>query len=233
MLESPQALDRTIFLTLNGMHTPYWDSFMYIFTSKFIWIPLYASILYVLYKNMNIRMVIFTTLMFALLITLADQTCSSILRPIFERPRPSRNPEIADLVHLVNGKRGGKFGFPSCHAANTFALACFIMLLFKNRALTTFFMLWAIVTCYTRIYVGVHYPGELLFGTIVGFTMGIITYGIYRSLLRMNNIANVLRFHEDYNLVKHPSHMQHTSIIIYTGLITIAAFAVYSIWWRI
>ncbi|HJA15556.1 MAG TPA: phosphatase PAP2 family protein, partial [Candidatus Butyricimonas faecavium] len=165
MLESPQALDRTIFLTLNGMHTPYWDSFMYIFTSKFIWIPLYASILYVLYKNMNIRMVIFTTLMFALLITLADQTCSSILRPIFERPRPSRNPEIADLVHLVNGKRGGKFGFPSCHAANTFALACFIMLLFKNRALTTFFMLWAIVTCYTRIYVGVHYPGDLLFGT--------------------------------------------------------------------
>ena len=233
MLESPQALDRTIFLTLNGMLTPYWDSFMYILTSKFIWIPLYASILYVLYKNMNIRMVIFTTLMFALLITLADQTCSSILRPIFERPRPSRNPEIADLVHLVNGKRGGKFGFPSCHAANTFALACFIMLLFKNRALTTFFMLWAIVTCYTRIYVGVHYPGDLLFGTIVGFTMGIITYGIYRSLLRMNNIANVLRFHEDYNLVKHPSHMQHTSIIIYTGLITIAAFAVYSIWWRI
>ena len=86
MLESLQALDRTVFLALNGMHTPYWDSFMYIFTSKLVWIPLYVSILYVLYKNMNIRMVIFTTLMFALLIALADQTCSSILRPIFERP---------------------------------------------------------------------------------------------------------------------------------------------------
>ncbi len=91
MLESLQALDRTVFLALNGMHTPYLDSFMYIFTSKLVWIPLYASILYVLYKNMNIRMVIFTTLMFALLIALADQTCSSLLRPIFERPRPSRN----------------------------------------------------------------------------------------------------------------------------------------------
>ncbi len=94
-------------------------------------------------------------------------------------------------------------------------------------------MLWAIVTCYTRVYVGVHYPGDLLFGTIVGFTVGAVTYGIYRFLLRVNSITNVLRFHEDRKLVKHPSHMQHTSIIIYTGLITIAAFAVYSIWWRI
>ena len=232
MLESLQALDRTVFLALNGMHTPYLDSFMYIFTSKLVWIPLYASILYVLYKNMNIRMVIFTTLMFALLIALADQTCSSLLRPIFERPRPSRDPDIADMVHLVNGKRGGKFGFPSCHAANTFALACFTMLLFKNRAVTTFFMLWAIVTCYTRIYVGVHYPGDLLFGTAVGFAAGFITYGIYRFSLRVNGIASVLHYQENRALVKRPRNMTHTSVIIYTGLLTIACFAIYCIWWR-
>lgn len=232
MLESLQALDRTIFLTLNEMHTPYLDSFMYIFTSKLVWIPLYASILYVLYKNMNIRMVIFTTLIFALLIVIADQTCSSILRPIFERPRPSRNPEIADLVHIVNGKRGGKYGFPSCHAANTFALACFVMLLFKNKTLTTFFMLWAIATCYTRIYVGVHYPGDLLFGTIVGFTAGTIIYGIYRFCLRADYIAQKLQYYRDRKLVKHPAHMCHTSTIVFTGLLTIAAFAIYSIWWR-
>ena len=232
MLESLQALDRAIFLTLNGMHTPYLDSFMYIFTSKLVWIPLYASILYVLYRNMNIRMVIFTTLMFALLIVIADQTCSSILRPIFERPRPSRNPEIADLVHIVNGKRGGMYGFPSCHAANTFALACFVMLLFKNKALTTFFMLWAIVTCYTRIYVGVHYPGDLLFGTVVGFAAGAITYGIYRFCLHVNSIAHGLQYHQDRKLVKRPTHMRQTSVIIFTGLLTIAAFAIYSIWWQ-
>jgi hypothetical protein len=181
---------------------------------------------------MNIRMVIFTTVMFALLIALADQACSSILRPIFERPRPSRDPGIADLVHIVNGKRGGMYGFPSCHAANTFALACFIMLLFKNRALTTFFMLWAIVTCYTRIYVGVHYPGDLLFGTIVGFAAGAVTYGIYRFCLRVDGIANGLKYHQDRKLVKNPTHMRQTSVIIFTGLLTIAAFAVYSIWWR-
>jgi len=206
---------------------------MYIFTSKLVWLPLYASILYVLYKNMNTRMVIFTTLMFALLIVIADQTCSSILRPIFERPRPSRNPEIADLVHIINGKRGGRYGFPSCHAANTFALACFVMLLFKNKALTAFFMLWAIVTCYTRIYVGVHYPGDLLFGTVVGFAAGTITYGIYRFCLRVDCIAQRLQYYRDRKLVKHPAHMCHTPIIVVTGLLTIAAFAIYSIWWRI
>ena len=233
MLESLQSLDRTLFLFLNGIHSPYWDSFMYIFTSKLVWIPLYLSILYVLYKNMNIRMVIFTTLMFALLIALADQTCSSILRPIFERPRPSRDPEIANLVHIVNGKRGGMYGFPSCHAANTFALACFIMLLFKNKALTLFFMLWAIVTCYTRIYVGVHYPGDLLFGTIVGFAAGIVTYGIYRFCLRINSIVDKLKANQDMKQIKRPSRMQYTSVIIYTGLLTIIAFAVYSFWWRV
>ena len=93
-------------------------------------------------------------------------------------------------------------------------------------------MLWAIVTCYTRIYVGVYYPGDLLFGTLVGFAAGAVTYGIYRFCLRIDGIANGVRFHQDRKLVKHPSHMQYTSIIIYTGLLTIAIFAVYSIWWR-
>lgn len=233
MLESLQSLDQTIFLAINALHTPYLDSFMYIFTGKLVWIPLYMSILYVLYRNFNLRMTIFTAIMFALLIVIADQTCSSILRPIFERPRPSRNPDIADIVHLVNGRRGGKFGFPSCHAANTFALACFAMLLFKNRAVTTFFMLWAIVTCYTRIYVGVHYPGDLLFGTVVGFTAGFVTYGIYRVCLRITPIANMLDYHENRALIKRPHNLDHTSIIIYTGLLTIVCFAIFSIWWRV
>ena len=233
MLESLQSLDQTIFLAINALHTPYLDSFMYIFTGKLVWIPLYMSILYVLYRNFNLRMTIFTAIMFALLIVIADQTCSSILRPIFERPRPSRNPDIADIVHLVNGRRGGKFGFPSCHAANTFALACFAMLLFKNRAVTTFFMLWAIVTCYTRIYVGVHYPGDLLFGTVVGFTAGFVTYGIYRVCLRITPIANMLDYHENRALIKRPRNLNHTSIIIYTGLLTIVCFAIFSIWWRV
>ena len=218
MLESLQALDRTVFLALNGMHTPYWDSFMYIFTSKLVWIPLYVSILYVLYKNMNIRMVIFTTLMFALLIALADQTCSSILRPIFERPRPSRDPAIADIVHIVNGKRGGKFGFPSCHAANTFALACFMMLLFKNRALTTFFMLWAIVTCYTRIYVGVHYPGDLLVGGIIGGLGGWL----------FCTIAHKVAIYLEPSTRTKRKDIKQWSVTIYVGLLTVLGIIIYS-----
>lgn len=232
MLESLQALDRTVFLALNGMHTPYWDSFMYIFTSKLVWIPLYVSILYVLYKNMNIRMVIFTTLMFALLIALADQTCSSILRPIFERPRPFTRPGHRRHRAYCQRETRRKIRVPLLPCGQHVRSGLFHDVIIQNRALTTFFMLWAIVTCYTRIYVGVHYPGDLLFGTLVGFAAGAVTYGIYRFCLRIDGIANGVRFHQDRKLVKHPSHMQYTSIIIYTGLLTIAIFAVYSIWWR-
>ena len=93
-------------------------------------------------------------------------------------------------------------------------------------------MLWAIVTCYTRVYVGVHYPGDLTFRNSCGFAVGAVTYGIYRFCLRVDSIANGVKFHQDRKLVKHPSHIQYTSIIIYTGLLTITIFAVYSIWWR-
>ena len=101
-----------------------------------------------------------------------------------------------------------------------------------KNVVSALFMLWAIVTCYTRIYVGVHYPGDLLFGTVVGFAAGAITYGIYRFCLRVNSIAHSLQYHRDRKLVKHPTHMRQTSVIIFTGLLTIAAFAIYSIWWQ-
>ena len=140
MFEILQQLDERIFLYLNSLHTNYWDSFMSIYTSKWVWIPMYASILYVLSRNLNLRMIAFTTLAFILVITFTDQTCSSILRPIFERFRPSHNPALADLIHLINNKRGGRFGFPSCHAANTFALSCFMAYFFKNKILTFFFI---------------------------------------------------------------------------------------------
>lgn len=233
MLETLKELDQSLFLFINGGHTPYWDTFMYLFTSKWVWIPLYVSILYVLIRNLNIRTAIFTAIAFALLITLADQTCSSVLRPIFERPRPSRDPAIADLVHIVNGKRGGRFGFPSCHAANTFALASFMMLLFKDRALTWFFMLWAIITCYTRIYVGVHYPGDLLFGTLVGFLSGIIVYSLYRYCIPLKGIHSLLKYDITQIRTRLSGNWQHTGTIITIGALTILCFFIAAIWYRV
>lgn len=233
MLETLQHIDQSLFLAVNGWHSPYWDTFMYLFTNKLVWIPLYVSILYVLIRNLNWRMVIFTIIAFALLVTVADQLCSSVLRPVFERPRPSHNPEIADIVHLVNGKRGGQFGFPSCHAANTFALACFVMLLFRNKTLSWFFMLWALVTCYTRAYIGVHYPGDLLFGTVVGFFAGILVYGIYRGCLRFHSLTDLLHYPQDRSRVEHQRPWHSTNLIFIAGVLTVIVFFLVSIWMRV
>lgn len=118
----------------------------------------------------------------AFTIVLADQTGASLIRPIAERLRPSNldNP-ISEMVHIVNGYRSGRYGFPSCHAANTFGLAFFVFYLFRNRLLSTFIFGWAVVTCYSRAYLGVHYPGDLLTGALLGFASASLCYWLFQK----------------------------------------------------
>lgn len=228
MFETLQTWDQSLFLCLNELHSPYWDSFMSLFTGKWIWAGLYASIFYVLFRNFNRRMLVFITLAFILLITISDQACGNLIRPVFERLRPSHDPEIRDQLHLINGRRGGLYGFPSCHASNSFALATFMILLFKNRMLNIFFISWALLTCYTRIYVGVHYPGDLLAGIIVGAASGWLIYGIMRWCLTRNGIYSLLRYEPSTSPILSPEHINNTSAITYTGLLTVGCIAVYS-----
>ena len=88
------------------------------------------------------------------------------------------------MIHIVNGYRGGRYGFPSCHAANTFGLAFFLVYLFRQRMLSVFILLWALVTCYSRAYLGVHYPGDLLAGALLGFIGASLFYGLFRKVCR-------------------------------------------------
>ncbi|MDE6458987.1 MAG: phosphatase PAP2 family protein [Muribaculum sp.] len=184
MIEYLNQLDASILLFFNGMHSPFFDKFMMLCTGRFIWIPMYVTILLILIKSFKPKQVLLYAIALAIAITLTDQTCSSIIRPIFERLRPS-NPEnpLSQYIHIVNGYRGGSYGFPSCHAANSFALAVFVVCLVRRRRLAFFIFGWAILNSYSRIYLGVHYPGDLFIGAIVGSFFG---YICYRAARRFN-----------------------------------------------
>ena len=212
LIQSLADADQTSFLFLNSFHSSFWDYFMTVYTGKFIWVPMYVSILYVLLRNYDWKTVLFCLIAIALTITFADQICATVIRPIVERPRPS-NPAspIADLVYIVNDRRGGGYGFPSCHASNSFGLAFFLILLFRKQWLSLFICCWAIVNCYTRIYLGLHYPGDLIAGMFVGGAGATIMYLLLRLVSK-----------KDFTKAK------QTFVISYVGLITILGIIIYA-----
>ena len=177
-------LDTEIFLWFNSRNNLFWDIAMKMATGKLIWIGLYLSLIYAMYKAYGWKTTLVMAVMSGLAVTAADQMTASVLRPIFERLRPANlNNPISHLVHIVDGYRSGGFSFPSCHAANTFALATLTSLLFRRWRFTVAIVFWAIVNCYSRIYLGVHYPGDLLAGTVIGCLCGGIFYVVGRLII--------------------------------------------------
>lgn len=212
-------IDTHLFLFFNGMHAPFWDYFMKAFTGKIIWVPMYASILYLLLKNFHWKAVLCYVVAIALIITFADQMCSSLIRPVVARLRPA-NPEnpIVDLVHIVNGYRGGRYGFPSCHAANSFGLAMYVVCLFRKRWLSVFIIAWAVLNCYTRIYLGVHYPGDLIVGGVIGGFGGWLFCALaHRAAVYLEPSTRLKR-----------NELKQTSVTIYVGLLTVVGILIYS-----
>lgn len=163
------GLDERLLLAINGCHCAFMDFFMMTVTGKFIWIPFYCLLAVLLYRERGAKDCMVCLVMIALMITAVDQTCSSLIRPAVERLRPSSilNP-LSEEVHLVNGYRGGSFGFPSAHAANTMALAVFLIRTFGRRYLTALLLGWSLLVAYSRVYLGVHYPGDILAGFLIG-----------------------------------------------------------------
>ena len=171
-----KSWDKDLFLCLNGMHSPLWDYTMTLFTLTPTWLLFYGLILFIIGKKYG-KKSLFIFVSITLLILLSDQL-AGLLKHTIQRLRPSNDPGLSQLIHVFFNK-GGEFGFVSAHAANTFAFATFSSLLFKNDRYATFIFPWAVIIAYSRIYLGLHYPGDILGGALLGIGLG---YGIFRLM---------------------------------------------------
>ncbi|MCL1868574.1 MAG: phosphatase PAP2 family protein [Paludibacter sp.] len=169
------TVDTNIFLFLNGLHNAFFDRFMFLTSEKLTWIPLYAAILFLFVKNYGTK-AFWLAIALILSVVVADQIASGIIKNVVERLRPSRDWSLNGLVHTVNGERGGRYGFVSSHAANMFAVAVFTSMVFRQRIYSALILIWAVIVSYSRIYLGVHYPGDILGGIIVGIFSALFFY---------------------------------------------------------
>lgn len=171
MLDTLLKWDTQLFLFLNGLHSPFWDPIMVFASGKLTWLPLYLLLIYFIARKHR-----WTTIWWLVAITLVivatDQISVGLFKNVFQRLRPCHTPELQDLIHLV-GRCGGQFGFVSSHAANTFGVAVFLSLLFSKKWVTYSLLIWAAFVSYSRIYLGVHFPGDVLCGAILGAGIGI------------------------------------------------------------
>lgn len=175
-------LDTRIFLAINGWNSEVWDGIMWWISGKTTWWPFYlALILFMVWKK---RWQLVLMLLFIILvITLADQTSVHLFKNTIQRLRPCHEPSLQGLVHLVNNKCGGSFGFISSHAANTFALALLTLLWIRKRWFTILMIFWALLVAYSRVYLGVHYPGDVMAGAIWGAACGWLVFVLFKRIL--------------------------------------------------
>jgi undecaprenyl-diphosphatase len=177
-MEFIRQLDQSLFLFLNELHSAFFDKAMVLFSSREIWIPFYLLIVYVIIKTYK-KNSIYILLLIGLSIAVSDQF-SGLIKNTVERLRPSNDPALSNLVHIVNDYRGGQFGFFSSHASNSFTIATIAALLFKNRMFSILIFAWAVLVSYTRVYLGLHYPGDILTGWLWGVLIG---FGFYRLMV--------------------------------------------------
>ncbi|SDG99162.1 undecaprenyl-diphosphatase [Prevotella communis] len=180
-------LDKQLLLWFNGSDSLFLDGLVKTLTTATTWIPLYLGLFYLVLKNNdNVQKVLLVLGCAGLCVFLAGSLNDLFVKPWVARWRPSRDPEIAMLVDVVNGYRGGRYGFFSSHAANTFSLAIFFTLLVRSKVLSVAMILWSLLNCWTRLYLGVHFPGDilcgLLWGGVVGTGMWFLHQHIYKKI---------------------------------------------------
>ena len=222
MIDTLNTLDHELMLWLNYDGGTFQDAFWYTLSQIPSWIPLYITIIFVMLQPSDgqkqkrwmkfILLLLFTALVFAF----TDRISAGIIKPLVQRPRPSHDGSIMDRLHFVNDYHGGAYGFVSSHAANCFGLAVWVSCLYKRRSLVTAMMLYAVLNCYSRIYLGVHFPGDIICGTILGILCGWLGYYCYTRFCQ--------RFSIPQNKSVNPLPI---TIMLWASLLAFAVYAVF------
>ena len=179
MLDYLNDIDTDALLAVNGLHDMFQDALWWMVSAKWSSLLLVLALVWIL-LHQNRRHALLVLLMLVLAFVIADQVSSGLIKHLVERLRPTHDPSLGDAVHVVNGYRGGMYGFVSSHAANSFAAATLIALIMRHRLVTISLLAWAALQCYSRVYLGVHYPGDILGGVIVGVLAGWLVWGLMR-----------------------------------------------------
>lgn len=175
--------DRWLLLAVNGSESLYLDGVVQTLTNAVTWIPLYIALFYLVMKNnATMSKILFIVGCAALCYLFAGAVDDGIVKPLVARWRPTHDPVIGWHVDVVNGYRGGRYGFFSAHASNTFSIAIFFSLLVRSRLLAVALVMWSFINCWTRLYLGVHFPGDILCGLLWGGAVGTFVYYFYRRM---------------------------------------------------
>lgn len=185
-MESLEALDRSAFLAINGWHAAWADGPMLLVSEMLTWVPLYLLLLFIIQRRYGWRGLGWSVPVIGLMILCSDKGSVLLFKETVQRLRPCHEPTLAGAVHLVKAGCGGLYGFVSSHASNHFAIAVFMVgtLGGTPRWATPVLILWAALICYSRVYLGVHYPGDVLFGGLYGAVIGAVFAVLFRSILQ-------------------------------------------------
>jgi undecaprenyl-diphosphatase len=206
--------DKSFLLLLNGLNTPFLDHFMLLVSNKWVWVPFYATVIFIVARYYK-KDVLFILPALILFVVFADQISSGFFKDFFQRLRPTREEDLLPILHIVNGyKGGGMYGFVSSHAANTFGFAVLTALLFKDKFYGYMIFAWAIIVSYSRIYLAVHYPFDVLGGFVVGT---VVAFAIYKLLSLVNS-----------RLIKTEEYGLSTKIPVYMLIVSFALIILYS-----